>query len=108
MIMIVCGCLSVVYMKVFVVVFEDWEMVMKKFVEVSGSKLLNFYFIVGDKDFIMIFEIDVLEKVIVILLVVILIGMVIDMNMLCVWICVEFKVIGERVGEVFFVYCLLG
>lgn len=108
MIMIARGRLSAAYMKAFVAAPEDREAAMKKLAEASGSKLLNFYFTAGDKDFIMILETDVPENATAISLAVTSTGMVTDMNTLRAWTCAEFKAIGERAGEVLSAYRLPG
>jgi uncharacterized protein with GYD domain len=104
MIMITRGCLTANYLKSFVAAPEDREAAMRKLVEASGGRMLAFYFIAGDRDFLMITETDVPEKVTAISLAVSSTGAVSDITTTRAWTGAEFKKIGDMAGDILSAY----
>lgn len=104
MIMITRGRLTASYMKSFLAAPEDREAAMRKLVEAGGGRMLAFYFTAGDRDFLMITETDVPEKITAISLAVSSTGAVSDMTTTRAWTGAEFRKIGEMAGDVLSAY----
>ena len=104
MIMITRGRLTTEYLKGFVAAPEDREDAMRKLVEASGSKMLAFYFTAGDRDFLMITETDVPEKITATSLAVGSTGAIADVTTTRAWTCAEFKTVGERAAGILSAY----
>ena len=78
---------------------EDREPAVRKVMEASGGKLLNFYFTTGDADFVIIAEGET-EAIIAALMAAAAAGMICDMSTSRAWTGAEFKAVAEKAASV--------
>ena len=78
---------------------EDREPAVRKLIEASGGKLLNFYFTTGDADFVVIAEGET-EAIIAAMMAAAAAGMISDMSTSRAWTGAEFKAVAEKAASV--------
>ena len=78
---------------------EDREPAVKKLVESTGAKLINFYFTTGDSDFVCITEADDAEAAIAAMLGAAAAGTISDISTARAWTGAEFKVVAEKASK---------
>ena len=77
---------------------EDREPAVRKLIEASGGKLLNFYFTTGDADYVVIAEGET-EAVIAAMMAAATAGMICDVSTSRAWTGAEFKAIAEKAAS---------
>jgi uncharacterized protein with GYD domain len=87
------------YVKGLVGAPEDREPAVRKVIEGSGGKLLNFYFTTGDSDFMTISEGDDAESLLAAMMAAGAAGMITDVSTVRAWTGAEFKSIAEKASK---------
>jgi uncharacterized protein with GYD domain len=83
---------------------EDRELVVRKFIEGAGGKLVNLYFTTGDADFLLITETDEAESIIATLMATAAAGMISDVTTSRAWTAGEFKAVADKASKVASLY----
>jgi uncharacterized protein with GYD domain len=94
------GRLTQAYAKGIVAAPEDRGPALRKLVEAAGAKLVEFYFVTGDYDFLMVTEAEEIEKIVPVLLAVGAAGTVSDLKTFTGWTPAEFKSIAASAAAV--------
>jgi len=87
------------YTKGLIAAPEDREPAVRKLVESTGGKFINFYFTTGEYDFVLIAEANDAETLIAAFLAAGAAGTITDVNTSRAWTAAEFKAVAEKASK---------